>query len=174
MDEQKECRNTILNNLYTIKENIKKINLLGMKIENLNLTPATYNSLKNIGLDTMKYIVMFCAKHKLEEIEKLGTNTITELKQRVLEHGINLDDRLQCQELLDEYDNKKDENFKLYLSNLEESIKALILSGNKELIEFARQQLLELDKMDKEGMEKCNAIYDEIIKKENSNNHGTK
>lgn len=155
-------------------ENIKIINLLGMKIENLNLTPATYNSLKTIGLDTMEYIVMFCAKHKLEEIEKLGTNTITELKQRVLEHGINLDDRLQCQELLDEYDNKKDDSFKLYLSNLEESIKALILSGNKELIEFARQQLLEFDKKNKEGMEKCNAIYDAIIKKENSNNHGTK
>ena len=46
-------------------ENIKIINLLGMKIENLNLTPATYNSLKTIGLDTMEYIVMFCAKHKL-------------------------------------------------------------------------------------------------------------
>ena len=162
MDEQKECRNTILNNLYTIKENMKIINLLEMKVENLNLTPATYNSLKTNGLDTtMKYILMFCAKYKLEELEKLGTNTITEFKQRVLEHGINLDDRLQCQELLDEYDNKKDDSFKLYLSNLEESIKALILSGDKELIELARQQLLELDKTNSEEME-------------NSNNHGEK
>ena len=161
MDEQKECRNTILNNLYTIKENIKKINLLGMKIENLNLTPATYNSLKTIGLDTMNIILVFCAKHKLEEIEKIGTNTITELKQKVLEHGINLDDRLQCQELLDEYDNKKDDNFKLYLSNVKESVKALILLGDKELIELARQQLLELDKKNSEEME-------------NSNNHGEK
>ena len=161
MDEQKECRNTIINNLYTIKENIKKINLLGMKIENLNLTPATYNSLKTIGLDTMNIILVFCAKHKLEEIEKIGTNTITELKQKVLEHGINLDDRLQCQELLDEYDNKKDDNFKLYLSNVKESVKALILLGDKELIELARQQLLELDKKNSEEME-------------NSNNHGEK
>lgn len=174
MEETKECRKTVRNNLYKIKENMKIINLLEMKIENLNLTPATYNSLKTIGLDTMNIILVFCAKHKLEEIEKIGTNTITELKQKVLEHGINLDDRLQCQELLDEYDNKKDDNFKLYLSNVKESVKALILSGNKELIEFARQQLLEFDKMDKERMEKCNAIYDEIIKKENSNNHGTK
>lgn len=174
MEETKECRKTVRNNLYKIKENMKIINLLEMKIENLNLTPATYNSLKTIGLDTMNIILVFCAKHKLEEIEKIGTNTITELKQKVLEHGINLDDRLQCQELLDEYDNKKDDNFKLYLSNVKESVKALILSGNKELIEFAGQQLLELDKKNKEGMEKCNAIYDEIIKKENSNNHGTK
>ena len=161
MDEQKECRNTILNNLYTIKENMKIINLLEMKIENLNLTPATYNSLKTIGLDTMNIILVFCAKHKLEEIEKIGTNTITELKQKVLEHGINLDDRLQCQELLDEYDNKKDDNFKLYLSNVKESVKALILLGDKELIELARQQLLELDKKNSEEME-------------NSNNHGEK
>ena len=161
MEETKECRKTVRNNLYKIKENMKIINLLEMKIENLNLTPATYNSLKTIGLDTMNIILVFCAKHKLEEIEKIGTNTITELKQKVLEHGINLDDRLQCQELLDEYDNKKDDNFKLYLSNVKESVKALILLGDKELIELARQQLLELDKKNSEEME-------------NSNNHGEK
>ena len=161
MEETKEYRKTVRNNLYKIKENMKIINLLEMKIENLNLTPATYNSLKTIGLDTMNIILVFCAKHKLEEIEKIGTNTITELKQKVLEHGINLDDRLQCQELLDEYDNKKDDNFKLYLSNVKESVKALILLGDKELIELARQQLLELDKKNSEEME-------------NSNNHGEK
>lgn len=161
MEETKECRKTVRNNLYKIKENMKIINLLEMKIENLNLTPATYNSLKTIGLDTMNIILVFCAKHKLEEIEKIGTNTITELKQKVLEHGINLDDRLQYQELLDEYDNKKDDNFKLYLSNVKESVKAMILLGDKELIELARQQLLELDKKNSEEME-------------NSNNHGTK
>lgn len=162
MEETKECRKTVRNNLYKIKENMKIINLLEMKIENLNLTPATYNSLKTIGLDTMNIILVFCAKHKLEEIEKIvDSNTITELKQKVLEHGINLDDRLQCQELLDEYDNKKDDNFKLYLSNVKESVKAMILLGDKELIELARQQLLELDKKNSEEME-------------NSNNHGTK
>lgn len=161
MEETKECRKTVRNNLYKIKENMKIINLLEMKIENLNLTPATYNSLKTIGLDTMNIILVFCAKHKLEEIEKIGTNTITELKQKVLEHGINLDDRLQCQELLDEYDNKKDDNFKLYISNVKESVKAMILLGDKELIELARQQLLELDKKNSEEME-------------NSNNHGEK
>ena len=155
-------------------ENIKIINLLGMKIENLNLTPATYNSLKTIGLDTMEYIVMFCAKHKLEEIEKLGTNTITELKQRVLEHGINLDDRLQCQELLDEYDNKKDENFNQRMSDITEFLNKFASSPeNKWMLEFIHQQLSELT----ERIEINNKLFeksDAIDTNENNNNHGTK
>ena len=140
-------------------EKIKTI--LETSVYDLNLLYRTQNSLKKAGFNTIIDIIKY---DDLKRIRRFGEKSIIDLKQKLLEFGIDYDDKKQCEELIKIYNSQaitqKDNEISEYKKelDLEESnyilerrlrSKQETLEGLKEQIrrrEYLKQQLIECDK----------------------------
>lgn len=140
-------------------EKIKTI--LETSVYDLNLLYRTQNSLKKAGFNTIIDIIKY---DDLKRISRFGEKSIIDLKQKLLEFGIDYDDKKQCEELIKIYNSQaitqKDNEISEYKKelDLEESnyilerrlrSKQETLEGLKEQIrrrEYLKQQLIECDK----------------------------
>lgn len=167
------------------EKNIDTVEILNMTIEDLDLSIGVFNCVKRAGINTVYDIL----KHQeLEKIRNFGSKRFEELKQKFLGYGINLDDRVQCEELMNQYNNreiekketeisecKKEHEFKESNGILEKKLesKQATLRGLKKQLErreYLEKQLLECDKEFNRLVEQ----YNSLNSKESSNNHGTK
>lgn len=135
--------------------------ILETSVYDLNLLYRTQNSLKKAGFNTIIDIIKF---DDLKRIRRFGEKSIIDLKQKLLEFGIDYDDKKQCEELIKIYNSQaitqKDNEISEYKKelDLEESnyilerrlrSKQETLEGLKEQIrrrEYLKQQLIECDK----------------------------
>lgn len=135
--------------------------ILETSVYDLNLLYRTQNSLKKAGFNTIIDIIKF---DDLKRIRRFGEKSIIDLKQKLLEFGIDYDDKKQCEELIKIYNSQaitqKDNEISEYKKelDLEESnyilerrlrSKQETLEGIKEQIrrrEYLKQQLIECDK----------------------------
>jgi hypothetical protein len=75
-----------------------------MPIEYLELSTRTFNCLKKAFFNTVLDIIRH---EQLMMVRNLGEKKYTELRQKLLEYGIDIDDKLQCEALIEEYGKQK-------------------------------------------------------------------
>lgn len=165
-----------------MEENNSIEKILNLTVEDFNFDAKMFNVLKRAGINTAYDLVK---KEDLRQVRNLGAKRFEELKQKVIEYGIDLEDRTQCDELIKKYDalnpkkDKEDWEKQLELEDsnnvLENKVeeKIEILKGLEYQLKRKQdleRKLLECDEQFKKLMKQ----YELSISKESSNNHGTK
>ena len=167
--------------------NIDKIKIiLETMIEDLDLSVRSFNVLKRAGINTILDLIR---RDSMDNIRYMCTKSVKEIKERLLEYGIDFDDKEQCRELIKQYEEAKQKNQitvnekKLQelnqVTNDNESleneltIKQKVLQELKEQLERRKQLEQQLAECDKE-YSKLIKQYNSLNSKESSNNHGTK
>lgn len=88
---------------------IEQINIEVLKskldtpIEELDLSVRTYNCLKGAGIKTIHNMMNLIKKDQFGRIKDLGKKGFNEIRKKILEYGIDLTDRGQCEELINKY-----------------------------------------------------------------------
>lgn len=186
-NDKEQCKN--LQKKYKkyklMEENDSIEKILNLTVEDFDLDAKMFNILKRAAINTAYDVVK---KEDLRQIKNLGAKRFEELKQKFISYGIDLEDRVQCEELIKKYDaltnNQEDkrilaweQQLELEKSNdiLEEKLEAKqdTLLGLKQQLErrkYLEQKLIECE----EELKKLMKQYELSISKESGNSHGTK
>ena len=186
IDDKEQCKDLITR--YNTEKNPDIVRLMEMFLDDLDLSARTFNCLKKRELNTVYDIVKFNYLSRLEKIRSLGPKSLIELKQKFMEYGIDLDNRMQCEELMNKYNNQTINQKETEISELKKKYKLedsnrileKKLDSKKETLrdlknqlerkEYLQQQLIECDK----EFKRLAKQYKSLNSKESSNSHGTK
>ena len=171
-----------MDTVKSIEENKSIEKILNLTVEDFNFDAKMFNVLKRAGINTAYDLVK---KEDLRQVRNLGAKRFEELKQKFIEYGIDLENRVQCDELIEKYDAlnpKKDKEDWEKQLELQESNDALedelelkqdTLLGLKQQLERREYLNKKVAECDKE-FERLMKLYKTLNSKESSNEHGTK